>query len=367
MPTEIRVWEIEKGQIIARDSAAFADSHREDELEDWITQKPEILGEKLLIIARQLVVPGVGRLDLLGMDENGKLVIVELKRDLGPREAVAQGLDYASWLSSASEDEILAHANEYVQKQSGDPERDLAQAYEDTFGKSVPEWVCQKHRIVLVAAGLDASAERIVNYLARKTIDINAVFFNYAELSEGKQILVRSVLVPESIRSVVAGSVPRMTETALMAMAEERKTTELVKGCRQMRAFAKEEVATTAEGSFRYWTGAGMLFGINVSGQVSDPPTPIGELDVWLGTESLAEAAGVTEEVIKQQLSKFKPFAGRRTMKFVIRLKTLEEADRLVSQLRELVVTKANQSTEGAIRVADFATHGPALASAQAK
>jgi len=348
MPTEIKVWEIEKGKIIARDNTAFADSHREDELEDWITQSPDILGERLLIIARQLIVPEVGRLDLLGMDENGKLVIIELKRDLGPREAVAQGLDYASWLSSASEDEILGRANEYLQKQSDDAERDLAQAFEDTFGKSVPEWVCQNHRIVLVAAGLDASAERIVNYLARKSVDINAIFFNYTELSDGKQILVRSVLVPESIRTVAAGGESRMTEAALMAMADERKTTELVKICRQMGAIWTEDRATTAKGSFRYWTGAGMLFGVNVSGQVSDPPAPTGELDVWLRTDSLAEAAGVAEEVIKQRLSDFKPFAGRRTMNFVIRLKAPKDAERLVSQLRELVAGQVAQSTAAA-------------------
>src|SRR5579859_5371592 len=100
MATQIKVWEIDKGQIIARDNAVFADTHREDELEGWITRSPDILGEKLLIIARQLIIPGIGRLDLLAMDENGKLILIELKRDLGPREAVAQGLDYASWLWS---------------------------------------------------------------------------------------------------------------------------------------------------------------------------------------------------------------------------------------------------------------------------
>ncbi|HWY53005.1 MAG TPA: endonuclease NucS domain-containing protein [Terriglobales bacterium] len=345
MPTQIKVWEIDKGQIIARDNAAFADSHREDELEGWITRSPDILGEKLLIIARQLIIPEIGRLDLLAMDENGKLIIIELKRDLGPREAVAQALDYASWLWSVSENEILARANEYLQKNSGDPERDLAQAFEDTFGKSVPELVCENHRIILVAAGLDASAERIVNYLARKSIDINAVFFNYAELSDGKQILVRSVLVPESIRTGAAGGESRMTETALMAMAEERKTTELVKVCRRMATFCNEECATTAKGSFRYWTHGGMVCGANASGQVSDPPAPPGELDVWMRTDKLAEAAGVAEEVIKQRLSNFKPFAGRRTMNFVIRLKTPQEAERLVSQLRELVATQVKQPT----------------------
>jgi hypothetical protein len=43
-----------------------------------------------------------------------------------------------------------------------------------------------RHLILLVAAGLDASAERIINYLAQKQIGINAAFFNYCELSDKK-------------------------------------------------------------------------------------------------------------------------------------------------------------------------------------
>jgi hypothetical protein len=119
MPTKLKVWEIQNGTITPRDNATFADSHKEDELEEWIALNPDLLGERLLIIARQLNIPEVGRLDLLGMDANGKLVIIELKRAALPREAVAQGLDYASWLNAASEEEILSYANQYLQKQTG--------------------------------------------------------------------------------------------------------------------------------------------------------------------------------------------------------------------------------------------------------
>jgi hypothetical protein len=59
MATKIKVWEINDGKIVSRDDAIFADSHREDELEGWIVQSPDILGEKLLIIARQLVTAGL--------------------------------------------------------------------------------------------------------------------------------------------------------------------------------------------------------------------------------------------------------------------------------------------------------------------
>ena len=346
MPTQIRIWEIEGDKIVARDNAVFAESHKEDQLENWIEQNPEILGEDLLVIARQLIIPEVGRSDLLCMDSNGKLVIVELKRNLLPRQAVAQGLDYASWLNAASEDEILGYANQYLQEQSGDSESNLADAFEEKFDTKLPEWVCQSHRILLVAAGLDSSAERIINYLAQKQIGINAVFFNYCELSDNKQILVRSVLVPESVHPSRPARESDLSEADLIAMANERKTLELVNICRQVREFWEERnnFYGTAGGSFRYRISGRIVCGINVSGKLADPPPPAGELDVWVSTDKLAQVSGIPEESIKEKLSKnFQPFAAGR-MKFIIRLRSVKEAEALVGLLREISAEQVKKS-----------------------
>jgi hypothetical protein len=235
MATQIKVWEITNGKLTSHDDVSFADSHSEAELEEWLCKGPDLLGEKLLVIARQLPIANVGRLDLLCMDTNGKLVIVELKKGLTTREAVAQALDYASWLDATSEDDVLAYANDYLQRESGDPNRTLEDGFEECFGTKLPDWVCQNHRVVVAAAQLDSSAERIINYLAqRHGVQINAVFFNYAKLSDGKEILIRSVLVPESVAAGRAGGGHSFSEAVLMAMAVEHNTADLVKICRQM-------------------------------------------------------------------------------------------------------------------------------------
>jgi hypothetical protein len=349
MATRIRVWEINDGKLVSRDGTIFAESHREDELEEWIAQSTDILGEKLLIIARQLPIPEVGRLDLLGMDASGKLVIIELKRAMAPREAVAQALDYASWLNSTSEEEVFAYANQYLQGHNGDADRGLADAFENTFGTKLPELVCQNHRILLVAAGLDASAERIVNYLAqRHSLDINAVFFNYCALSDNKQILVRSVLVPESATPPKVGE-SDFTEATLLAMVNENKTTELVKICRQMAddGVWEEESVSTAQGSFRYWTYGKMVYGVNVSGKLASAPQ--GELDVWLRTEKLAEVTGQAEKAIRQRFTKtFQAFPAGR-MDFVIRLKTTKDAELLIAELKELSAEQISAAAKKAL------------------
>ena len=72
----------------------------ERHLEDWIAGKPEILGETLLIIGRQIIIPEVkDRLDLLALDPNGNAVIIELKRGRMSDPVDMQALRYASYIS----------------------------------------------------------------------------------------------------------------------------------------------------------------------------------------------------------------------------------------------------------------------------
>jgi hypothetical protein len=70
----------------------------------------------------------------------------------------------------------------------------LEDSYQKVFDDQLPELLNENHQIVIVAASLDDSTERIFQYLADKhTININAVFFNVFEI-DGKQVLGRSWL-----------------------------------------------------------------------------------------------------------------------------------------------------------------------------
>ncbi|MBW1929881.1 MAG: MmcB family DNA repair protein [Deltaproteobacteria bacterium] len=51
------------------------------DIQEWIEGTPEFLGEDLLIIGKELVLPSGRRLDLLAIDQQGALVVIELKRD----------------------------------------------------------------------------------------------------------------------------------------------------------------------------------------------------------------------------------------------------------------------------------------------
>ena len=74
------------------------------DIQEWVDSTPEILGEDLLIIAKELVLSSGKRLDLLAVDKEGALVIIELKRDDSGSEVEWQAIKYASYCSSFSQD-----------------------------------------------------------------------------------------------------------------------------------------------------------------------------------------------------------------------------------------------------------------------
>ena len=324
MGTEIKVWQLKGGELHEIEEDDLAAAHYEKELEEWIERDTSLLGSKLLVIGRQHDVPDVGCLDLLCIDEAGALVVIEFKRSHTSRETVAQILDYASWLDGASEEEVEACALNYLDKP-------LSEAFSEFFGSDLQSLTPQNHRMLVVAPKLDSSAERIINYLAeRHGIKINAVFFRYAKTAQGEEILVRTVLVPDIARSSDSGRT--VTAADLMAVANDLKIIKLVETCRKFSAVAEERARRTYGGSFRYWLKDKMIFGVNVAGGRRKPPP--GELDVWIPVPSLSGITGVPDQEIRKVLKQDFTTTESGMTDCIIRLKSSDEAQALVSRVR---------------------------------
>jgi hypothetical protein len=170
-------------------------------LEDMIIRDPRILSTEWMLIGRQEITGFGGRIDLLAIAPDGSLVLVELKRDRTPREVIAQAMDYASWVEQLTADRIA----QIYQRFSGGANLDVA--FARRFGGELDEETLnESHQIIIVASELDASTERIVNYLNDKDIAINVVFFQVFE-HEGQQLLSRAWLIdPGETQANVATS-----------------------------------------------------------------------------------------------------------------------------------------------------------------
>lgn len=66
------------------DQCPLADSelNSESELEDLLHAHIELLNPNWLVIGRQVTMPSGKRIDLLCMDQDGDLIVVELKKEL---------------------------------------------------------------------------------------------------------------------------------------------------------------------------------------------------------------------------------------------------------------------------------------------
>ena len=155
----------------------------EQQLEDMICSDPRLLSDEWLLIGRQEHTGFGGIADLLALAPDGSVVLVELKRDKTPRDVVAQALDYASWVESLDADDLAGIFNRFRQ------DRDLGAEFQKKFGHTLEEdELNQSHQIIIVAAELDASTERIVSYLNQKGISVNVLFFQVFSAGDDQYI-----------------------------------------------------------------------------------------------------------------------------------------------------------------------------------
>lgn len=161
----------------------------EQQLEEMIVATPQILSAEWMLIGKQEQTGLGGRIDLLAIAPDASLVLIELKRNRTPRDIVAQALDYASWVEKLTADKI---AQIYQRFSKGGS---LDEAFKRRFGAVLDEETLnESHQIILVAAELDNSTERIITYLNERDIAINVLFFQVFQHGS-EQLLSRAWLI----------------------------------------------------------------------------------------------------------------------------------------------------------------------------
>lgn len=163
----------------------------EDDIEEWIANDVDLLGLDIIIIGRQVLTDHGNRLDLLGIDGTGGLVILELKKNRTPREVVAQTLDYASWACNLTTARIHEIAKGYLKQE-------LSGVFLDRFGEALPDRLNDSHSMHIIAGEFDDASRRIVEYLAEQhDVSINTFFFDIFE-SDGSCWLTTDTLFDQA-------------------------------------------------------------------------------------------------------------------------------------------------------------------------
>lgn len=157
-------------------------------IETWIRKNPSILTENeeedITIIGEQKTSLTMKRLDLLGVDTFGNIVIVELKRDLAEEMTEYQAITYASSFIHTTFDEACKIYAEYLEKNK--TELDISEtvnfsekADENLRSRcvsiNIPDEFNKNQRIILVAGEFSENLLSAVTWLILKGIKIECV------------------------------------------------------------------------------------------------------------------------------------------------------------------------------------------------
>ena len=238
----IRLWTLteEEGQPVARDCESLRQTETEQKLEELLVRCPDLLGEGLSLIGRQNVTDG-GPLDLLGIAEDGRLVVFELKRGILSRDAVAQVIDYVSFLNELDGEALSSH----IESQSGRGGiakiEDFRAWYQQNFPGKSQEYSAMP-RAVLVGLGVDDRARRMVEFLAANGMDITLATFQ-AFRSGNDVFLARQVDVEPTARPSASGRTYTKQENQQLLMELARKH-----DCEELLEEIKNELQAVLQG-----------------------------------------------------------------------------------------------------------------------
>lgn len=190
---KIQLWSIDsdkQGNSVARAVEELRNTETEEQLEELLVRSPDVLMADLALVGRQFPTDG-GPLDLLGIDEDGRLTVFELKRGTLTRDAVSQVIDYASDLSQMDIDRL----HRLIEEHSGANGIDQFDDFGDWYTQNHPsnsDLLFERPAMILVGLGVDARTLRMVNFLAESGVDIRLMTFHVFE-RDGALFLARQV------------------------------------------------------------------------------------------------------------------------------------------------------------------------------
>jgi hypothetical protein len=190
----------------------FQVQFEETVLEDWLERNPRAILEDgaLLVIGRQVTTNLGSIIDLLGVDRQGSLVVVELKRDRTPRETLAQALEYASFVEMLDHTQIEKILQSYLR----DENTNLAEYHRSYFQLNPDEAIVfnREQRIVLVGQVITPDIRQTATFLRHQGLRVTCLEFSLFETEEKRRLLSADIVVGKEaprVEKVTAGSLPK--------------------------------------------------------------------------------------------------------------------------------------------------------------
>jgi len=180
----LAVWQIsDTAPVLVKESPVKLESN----LESWIEQCPALVQFGLTVLGRQVRVDA-GPIDLLAIDAQGRLCIIELKRDLVDRKAMAQVQDYAACLAQMSGGELRSCLDSHLSSR----DLDLDAILDERDAQDALEPATRRLSMYVVGTRISAGLDRLVRFLSEQHgLPVFVKRFTVYESEHGERFLVR--------------------------------------------------------------------------------------------------------------------------------------------------------------------------------
>ncbi len=334
-----------EGKFVQFKEQEFKESNKEIDLEILLENNPEYFFEnsRILIIGRQVATNLNTFIDLIGIDEHGNTVVIELKRDKTPRETLAQLIEYASFIDNLDYEQL----NEIFQNYSGDEIEleDYHQQYYENGSNLNISWN-KNSKLVIVAQDITQEIKQTSLYLRKKGIDVYCVEFKYFVNNTNLKMISSDFVVgdEEFIRQKVK------SETQLPKIDRMK----FIESLDENGKYIFEKLFDFADKEHLLFRWGSKGFSLNVPFEnafvalcFGYPPNSVFKQSIYSGFEEITKKVNNSEKVIsiyKNDLRKLKNFENAKTnLKWVISKKYSEkDIDDYIETLRSLLVQIKN-------------------------
>ncbi len=328
-----------EGKFFQFKEQEFKEENKEIDLEILLENNPEYFFEnsKILIIGRQVTTNLNTFVDLIGIDELGNTVVIELKRDKTPRDTLAQLIEYASYIDNLDYGQL----NEIFQNYSGE-EIELEEYHLQYFENGSTQNVSwnKNSKLVIVAQDITKEIKQTSLYLRKKGIEIYCVEFKYFVNNSNIKMISSDFVVgdEEFIRQKVKSEtqLPKINQTKFIESLDDNGKFVF----KIIFDFANKENLRLRWGSKGFSLNlpfengfVGLCFGY--------PPTSVFKQSIYTGFEEITKKVNNSEKVIsnfKAELKKQKNFENARSnLKWIISKKSEKEIQNFIETIRRIV------------------------------
>jgi len=328
------------GKFVQFKEREFKVENKEIDLEILLENNPEYFfdNSKILVIGRQVTTNLNTFIDLLGVDQFGNTVVIELKRGKTPRETLSQLIEYASFIDNLDYEQL----NEIYQSYSRE-DSSLEDYHQEYYKSDIEEKVSwnKSSKLVIVASTITPEIKQTAMYLRKKGLDIYCLEFKYFINKAGNKMLSSDFIVgdEEYIRAKIGSSaqLPKTDKEKFVTSLD--KTGKFV--FEALLKFAEQEKLTFRWGSKGFSLNkpfnnsfVGLCFGY--------PPNSVYKQSIYTGFEEIRKKVNNHDFIIdyyESELEKFGNFEqAKSNLKWVLNKEiTITEINKYLVILKQVI------------------------------